>query len=119
MSPHSDYRYVPSCDIQKPVIIRISSLLGSFDQCYNGRRPLPSDMCIRVAVYCSGRRVGPEVQTEYRPPGPTTLRGSTERHKWGETLELPIRYSELSKDAFLLITLWAADRNHGEVSDKL
>uniref|UniRef100_A0A914XUV8 Phosphatidylinositol 3-kinase catalytic subunit type 3 n=1 Tax=Panagrolaimus superbus TaxID=310955 RepID=A0A914XUV8_9BILA len=115
MAPHSDYRYVPSCDIQKPVIIRISSLLGSFDQCYNGRRPLPSDMCIRVGVYCSGRRIGPPVQTEYRPPGPTTLRGSTERHKWGETLELPIRYSELSKDAFLLITLWAADRNHGEI----
>jgi len=67
-------------------------------------------------VYCNNRKVGPEVQTEYHPDsGGSTGMGSTEIHKWGETLELPVRYSELSKDAFLLISLWAADRNHGEV----
>ena len=114
-STMSEYRYVPSCELQKPVILRISSLLGSFDRC--SRRPLLPDMCVRVKVYCNQRLVGPEVQTEYRPPCPPSLRG--ERHRWGEVLELPIRYSELSEDAFLLITLWAADRNHGEVHFQL
>uniref|UniRef100_A0AC34Q3N6 Chromatin modification-related protein MEAF6 n=2 Tax=Panagrolaimus sp. JU765 TaxID=591449 RepID=A0AC34Q3N6_9BILA len=116
MSPQSEYRYVPSSEIRKPVIFKICSLLGYFDQCYHGKQPLPLDMCVKVAVYCNNRRVGPEVQTEYHPhtEGRTGV-GNTEIHKWGETLELPIRYSELCKDAFLLISLWAADKTEGEV----
>lgn len=119
MPPQSLYRYVPSGEIKKPVIIKISSLLGFFDRCYNGRKPLPLDMSVRVTVYCNNRKVGPEVQTEYHPHNSVNISvGSTELHKWGEVLELPVFYSELSRDAFLLLTLWAADRDSGEVRQK-
>uniref|UniRef100_A0A7E4UXK9 Phosphatidylinositol 3-kinase catalytic subunit type 3 n=2 Tax=Panagrellus redivivus TaxID=6233 RepID=A0A7E4UXK9_PANRE len=108
-----DYQYAYSCDLVDPVSIKITSLVGVLDRCYNGRQPLSTDMSLRVNVYCNDRRVGPEVQTAYQPPKQKSTNG--ELHCFNEMLQLPVLYSELSRDAFLHFTLWGADRKHGEI----
>lgn len=58
-------------------------------------------------VYCNNQQIGYPVCTSYHtPPDPSQLARQKLIQKWNEWLTLPIRYSDLSRDAFIHVTIW-------------
>lgn len=56
------------------------------------------DLFVECEVFCDGRRIGLPVSTSYKP--------LSTRWNWNEWLTLPIRYSELSRNARLTFTIY-------------
>ncbi|KAI1724754.1 phosphoinositide 3-kinase family, accessory domain (PIK domain) domain-containing protein [Ditylenchus destructor] len=102
------FAYLYSSEVNVPVRVRVVSLYGFLPN----PQHMPSGcMYLKIAVYCNGKRVaGRDVQTSFRA---STLYNGPNRdiQKWNEWCTLPIRYSELSRDALLHITLWDCGEN--------
>lgn len=100
-----DFCYVYNSELDIPVKIKLSSLFGFLENYVVDRYQQPSGhMFLKIAVYCNGRKVGCDVQTSFQAhDSPLSNR---EIQRWDEWCQLPIKYSELSRDACLHLTLW-------------
>ncbi|KAK6027857.1 phosphoinositide 3-kinase family, accessory domain protein [Ostertagia ostertagi] len=66
-----------------------------------------NDVIEDEAVYCNGRAVGYSVMTSFKPPPEEGDRSrNTLIQSWGEWLTLPVRYCDLSRDAFIHFSIW-------------
>ncbi|CAD6194718.1 unnamed protein product [Caenorhabditis auriculariae] len=101
------FLYVYSCDLQNNLQIKISELEGTFRDLENPIRKI-SQVFAEVTVYCNDRPIGYPVSTSFRPvpePGARTKL----LQAWGEWLTLPVRYCDLSRNAFLHLCVWEMD----------
>ncbi|CAD5207974.1 unnamed protein product [Bursaphelenchus xylophilus] len=96
-----DFLYVCSSELDVPLRIRVVSLFGHVQRSdtYSG------EMFLKLTLYCNQRKVGREVCTAYKP-APTQAPNNRELQRWNEWIQLPLTYSELSRDAMLHLTLW-------------
>ncbi|VDK50743.1 unnamed protein product [Anisakis simplex] len=98
-----EFLYVYSCDLDRNVQVRVGSLEGSAS--IFTRSPIVNggNYFVTISVYCNGRLVGVPVSTSYKPP-PSSSRVAL--HTWDEWITLPVKYSELSRDAFIYTRLY-------------
>ena len=60
-----------------------------------------------IQIYCNGRKVGASVQSSFRQHIKNAgTSSSRDIQKFDEWVQLPISYSELSRDAILHVTVW-------------
>uniref|UniRef100_A0A0N5AFY1 Phosphatidylinositol 3-kinase catalytic subunit type 3 n=1 Tax=Syphacia muris TaxID=451379 RepID=A0A0N5AFY1_9BILA len=103
------YRYVHSCEVETDVKIRVCSLEGVLPKNYNNSPSVSGkNFFVTLSVYCNQRIVGFPVPTSYKSQ-PTNSRNLLQN--WDEWITLPIKYSELSRDAFVHICLWDVSEN--------
>ncbi|CAB3407842.1 unnamed protein product [Caenorhabditis bovis] len=115
-NPTDAFCFVYSSDLQTNVQIKVIEFEGIFRDALNPTRRL-SQLFAEITVYCNQRPVGYPVSTSFRsPPNSGQLARHKLIHSWNEWLTLPIRYSELSRDAFLHITVWEVDFEGMETS---
>ncbi|CAJ0578216.1 unnamed protein product, partial [Mesorhabditis spiculigera] len=101
-SPES-FKYVHSCDLNAFVQIMICDLSGVFRDPTDPTRKL-RDLLVEATVYCEGEKVGFPVSTAYSPR-PAAAREQL-IHSFGQWLTLPVRYCDLSRDAYVHFTIW-------------
>ncbi|VDM45142.1 unnamed protein product [Toxocara canis] len=121
----SEFLYVFSCDLDRNVQIRVSSLEGSASIFTRSSVVTGGNFFVTISVYCNGRLVGVPVSTSYKPQ-PSIARVAL--HTWDEWITLPIKYRhvfvkvqlfndsvvfcisiwryELSRDAFIYARLY-------------
>ncbi|KHN83796.1 Phosphatidylinositol 3-kinase catalytic subunit type 3 [Toxocara canis] len=97
----SEFLYVFSCDLDRNVQIRVSSLEGSASIFTRSSVVTGGNFFVTISVYCNGRLVGVPVSTSYKPQ-PSIARVAL--HTWDEWITLPI--NELSRDAFIYARLY-------------
>jgi phosphatidylinositol 3-kinase len=103
--------HIYSCDLDVNIQIKIGTLEGKRER--PGYRELISDPLLRFSgicqesisdlyvtcqVFADGRTLVLPVQTSYK--------AFTKRWNWNEWLTLPIKYSDLPRDAQLAFTIW-------------
>ncbi|CAH1797509.1 unnamed protein product [Owenia fusiformis] len=103
--------YVYSCDLDVNVQIKIGTLEGVRDKpSYNELIADPmlkysgvyqddcSDMYVTCQVYSDGKPLALATQTSYK--------AFTTRWNWNEWLTLPVKYSDLPRNAQVALTIW-------------
>ncbi|KAK0423940.1 hypothetical protein QR680_008420 [Steinernema hermaphroditum] len=100
------FDFVISAELDAPVEIKLCDLEG----CLRSFGPEFARMDVThvyatFQVFCNGRPVGMPVMSRYKDSS-TKTEHLTRLKTWGEWIELPVMYSELSRDAFLFIVLW-------------
>uniref|UniRef100_A0A915AJ48 Phosphatidylinositol 3-kinase catalytic subunit type 3 n=2 Tax=Parascaris univalens TaxID=6257 RepID=A0A915AJ48_PARUN len=99
----SQFLYVYSCDLDRNVQIRVGSLEGSASIFTRSSVVTGGNFFVTISVYCNKRLVGVPVSTSYKPQ-PSASRVAL--HTWDEWITLPIKYSELSRDAFIYARIY-------------
>lgn len=112
MSNNAKLHYVFSCDLDVPVQIKIGTLEGKFEKpsyeavtndpslqhCVALQDGICDDLFVSLQIFCDQKTVGHSIQTSHKT--------FTTRWNWNEWLTLPIRYSELSKNSLIAVTIW-------------
>ncbi|KAL5005430.1 hypothetical protein ScPMuIL_018886 [Solemya velum] len=103
--------YVYSCDLDENVEIKIGTLEGQRER--PGYKDLLEDPMLKFSgAYCEGCSdlyVTCQVFDEGRPialPVNTCYKSFSTRWNWNEWLELPLKYSDLPRNAVLALTIW-------------
>ncbi|VDP07739.1 unnamed protein product [Soboliphyme baturini] len=110
MSDHLNYVY--TCDVNTPVQIKVIALEGSFKKppvreiiddpdlqfCATMQEKVCNNVYIQCQVFCENRPVGVPVLTSYK--------SFPVRYEWNEWLTLPLRHSDLSRDAQVAFTIY-------------
>ncbi|CCD61196.1 Phosphatidylinositol 3-kinase catalytic subunit type 3 [Caenorhabditis elegans] len=105
-TPTESFSFVYSCDLQTNVQVKVAEFEGIFRDVLNPVRRL-NQLFAEITVYCNNQQIGYPVCTSFHtPPDSSQLARQKLIQKWNEWLTLPIRYSDLSRDAFLHITIW-------------
>uniref|UniRef100_A0A1I7UM25 Phosphatidylinositol 3-kinase catalytic subunit type 3 n=1 Tax=Caenorhabditis tropicalis TaxID=1561998 RepID=A0A1I7UM25_9PELO len=105
-TPTESFSFVYSCDLQTNVQVKVAEFEGIFRDIANPVRRL-NQLFAELTVYCNNQQVGYPVCTSFHtPPDSSQLARQKLIQKWNEWLTLPIRYADLSRDAFLHITIW-------------
>ncbi|VDO23553.1 unnamed protein product [Haemonchus placei] len=100
------FLYVYSCDLTANLQVKICDFEGKYRDPHNPIRKL-RQLCAQATVYCNGRAVGYSVMTSFKPPPEEGDRSrNTLIQSWGEWLTLPVRYCDLSRDAFIHFSIW-------------
>ncbi|VDD87750.1 unnamed protein product [Enterobius vermicularis] len=108
----SVYRYVYSCEIDADLKIRVCSLTGTLPRNYSvSPAVIGNNFYVTLSVYCNKRIVGFPVSTSYKPQEAKPPNSKDILHHWGEWITLPIKYSELSRDARIHVELWDVSEN--------
>ncbi|OQR70311.1 phosphatidylinositol 3-kinase catalytic subunit type 3-like [Tropilaelaps mercedesae] len=81
--------------VQNPLLRRNQLLLTWGD---SDRQSLVSDLVVTVEIFSDGRSLALPTQTSYKP--------FTTRYNWNEWLTLPLKFSDLPRDAQLAFTVW-------------
>ncbi|XP_053405628.1 phosphatidylinositol 3-kinase catalytic subunit type 3-like [Mercenaria mercenaria] len=105
------FNYIYSCELEENVEIKIGTLEGDRDRpSYNDLLNDPmlrysgvycpgcSDLYVSCQVYSNGMQISLPCQTSYK--------AFSTRWNWNEWLRLPIKYSDLPRDAVLSLTIW-------------
>lgn len=105
------FNYIYSCELEENVEIKIGTLEGERERpSYNDLLNDPmlrysgvycngcSDLYVSCQVYSNGMQISLPCQTSYR--------AFSTRWNWNEWLRLPIKYSDLPRDAMLAFTIW-------------
>ncbi|XP_076350143.1 phosphatidylinositol 3-kinase 59F isoform X2 [Tachypleus tridentatus] len=105
------FNYIHSCDLAVSFRIKIGTLEGRRDRPsyqaliddpllkYSGMyEEKCSDMYVMCQVFTDGKPLSLPVQTSYKP--------FTTRWNWNEWLALPVKFSDLPRDALLACTVW-------------
>ncbi|CAI2307808.1 unnamed protein product [Caenorhabditis sp. 36 PRJEB53466] len=117
-SPTEAFSFVYSCDLQTNVQVKVAEFEGIFRDIVNPVRRL-SQLFTELTVYCNNQQIGYPVCTSFHtPPDPSQLARQKLIQKWNEWLTLPIRYADLSRDAFLHITIWEHEDEPGAVKNQ-
>uniref|UniRef100_A0A5S6Q949 Phosphatidylinositol 3-kinase catalytic subunit type 3 n=1 Tax=Trichuris muris TaxID=70415 RepID=A0A5S6Q949_TRIMR len=105
-------RFVYSCDVNRLVKVKVGSLEGHFpkpsvrslleeerstSQCVALQDRIVHNIYLHCQIFCNGRPFGLPVHTSFK--------SFTLRYNWNEWLVLPIKYCDLSRDAFLAFTI--------------
>ncbi|XP_064607919.1 phosphatidylinositol 3-kinase catalytic subunit type 3-like [Liolophura sinensis] len=105
------FNYVYSCDLDINVQIKICTLEGLRDR--PSYKELASDPMLKFSgLYeegCSDLYVTSQVYTEESAlalPVQTSYKAFTSRWNWNEWLTLPLKYSDLPRNAVLALTIW-------------
>lgn len=105
-TPTESFSFVYSCDLQTNVQVKVAEFEGIFRDVINPVRRL-NQLFAEITVYCNNQQIGYPVCTSFHtPPDSSQLARQKLIQKWNEWLTLPIRYSDLSRDSFLHITIW-------------
>ncbi|EGT45481.1 hypothetical protein CAEBREN_10215 [Caenorhabditis brenneri] len=108
-TPTESFSFVYSCDLQTNVQIKVAEFEGIFRDVLNPVRRL-NQLFAELTVYCNNQQIGYPVCTSFHtPPDSSQLARQKLIQKWNEWLTLPIRYSDLSRDSFIHITIWEDD----------
>ncbi|CAI5438733.1 unnamed protein product [Caenorhabditis angaria] len=99
------FSYVYSCEIHSNVQLRVVEFEGIFRDPENPTKRL-TQLFAEVMVYCNNRPVGYPVSTSFKNNSEVNRQ---KLQDWSEWLTLPIRYSDLSRDAFIHVTVWEVD----------
>ncbi|XP_042237870.1 phosphatidylinositol 3-kinase catalytic subunit type 3-like [Homarus americanus] len=112
MEPDSDkFWYVHSCDLDVDIQVKIGTLDGKREKPnyeallknpllkYSGLyQPGCSDLYVSCQVFSDGRELTLPVRTSYKP--------FSARWNWNEWLTLPLRFSDLPRNAVLALTIY-------------
>ncbi|PAV79873.1 hypothetical protein WR25_22318 [Diploscapter pachys] len=100
------FLYVYSCDIHANLQLKIFDFEGIYRDDKFPLRKL-DQVIAEATVYCHQKQVGFSVSTSFQPPcDPMTVQRNKEIQKWSEWLTLPVRYSDLSRDAFIHLAVY-------------
>uniref|UniRef100_A0A224Z169 Phosphatidylinositol 3-kinase catalytic subunit type 3 n=1 Tax=Rhipicephalus zambeziensis TaxID=60191 RepID=A0A224Z169_9ACAR len=105
------FRHIYSCDLDTNFKIKIGTLEGTREKpshqallndpllrhssLYDENR---SDLVVSCQVFSGGKPLALPVQTSYKP--------FTTRWNWNEWLKLPLKFSDLPRNAVLALTVW-------------
>ncbi|XP_077555495.1 phosphatidylinositol 3-kinase 59F [Haemaphysalis longicornis] len=105
------FRHIYSCDLDTHFKIKVGTLEGTRERpshqellkdpmlrqssLYNENR---SDLVVSCQVFSGGKPLALPVQTSYKP--------FTTRWNWNEWLKLPLKFSDLPRNAVLALTVW-------------
>ncbi|XP_060571535.1 phosphatidylinositol 3-kinase catalytic subunit type 3-like [Ruditapes philippinarum] len=105
------FNYIYSCELEENVEIKIGTLEGERERpSYNDLLNDPmlrysgvycegcSDLYVSCQVYSNGMQISLPCQTSYK--------AFSTRYNWNEWIQLPIKYSDLPRDAVLSLTVW-------------
>ncbi|CAN8005605.1 unnamed protein product, partial [Ixodes hexagonus] len=105
------FRHIYSCDLDTNFKIKVGTLEGKRDKpSYQALMNDPmlkhsglydnqcSDLVVSCQVFSGGKPLALPVQTSYKP--------FTTRWNWNEWLTLPLKFSDLPRNAVLALTVW-------------
>ncbi|CEF65579.1 Phosphatidylinositol 3-kinase catalytic subunit type 3 [Strongyloides ratti] len=113
-----EFNYVLSNDLDIPLSINILSLecakeRSSYMRMYpNILNEITGQMFLKVSLFSNGRLVGTTMPTKYVTNTKESTSGKSESlssgkiQTWNEWMKFPIKYSQLTRDAFVHFSVW-------------
>uniref|UniRef100_A0A0N4ZFN4 Phosphatidylinositol 3-kinase catalytic subunit type 3 n=1 Tax=Parastrongyloides trichosuri TaxID=131310 RepID=A0A0N4ZFN4_PARTI len=113
-----EFNYILTNDLDIPLSINILSLecareRSSYMRMYpNILSEITGQMFLKVSLFSNGRLVGTPMPTKYVTNTKESTSGKSEGlssgkiQTWNEWMEFPIKYSELTRDAFIHFSVW-------------